>query len=80
MMQKVRYFFDSGYGLVPNGKVKECRERLVKEISPGRNGTFYDYLSRGVCNIRLPLYEAITAVISSYGVPENKIWRKEIEE
>lgn len=79
-MQKVRYFFDDGYGLVPNAHVKECRGRLVQVICPGRNGTFYEYLSRGVCNIRLPLYEAITDVISSYGVPKAKIWRKEVEE
>jgi len=79
-MQKKKYYFDNGYGLVPTAKAKECRERLIKVISPRRNTTFYAFLSQGVNNIRLPLYEAITEVIASYGVARNKIWRIETVE
>ena len=80
MKRKIIYYFDEAYGMVPTAKTKECREKLIDIISPGRNGTFYTYLARGICNIRLPLYEAITDVFLSYGIPESEIWRKEIEE
>lgn len=80
MAQHFRYFFDKAYGMIPQSQVRECRERLVRTISPGRNGTFYNYLANGIRDIRMPLYDEITAVFRSYGVPEKKIWRKEIEE
>ena len=80
MSKHYRYFFDVAYGQVPQAKVKECRARLVEAISPGRNGTMYTYLANGIRDIRLPLYEEITAIFKSYGVPANGIWRKELED
>lgn len=80
MSKHYRYFFDKGYGLVPAGHLRECRNQLIEAICPGRSGTFYTYLANGVRDIRLPLYEEITSIIKSYGVNEKKIWRKEMED
>lgn len=80
MSKHCRYFFDEAYGLVPFAKAKECRTRLIETISPGRNGTFYEYLANGIRDIRMPLYEEITAIFKSYGVPEKRIWRREVED
>ena len=80
MSKHFRYFFDVAYGRVPQAKVKECRARLVEAISPGRNGTFYEYLANGIRDIRLPLHEEITAIFKSYGIPSKEVWRKEAED
>ena len=80
MTKHFRYFFDAGYGLVPTGKTKEVREQLICLFGASRPSTFYEALSRGVRDIKLPLYEEITSVLVKAGVPERKIWRKELEE
>ena len=80
MAKHYRYFFDRAFGSVPQSKVRECRSRLVEAISPGRNGTFYVYLANGIRDIRLPLYEEITAILVSYGIPKQNVWHIETEE
>lgn len=80
MTKHFRYFFDEGYGQVPTSKTKEVREQLIKAMSPGRPSTFYQALSNGVRDIRMPLYEEITNILTSAGVSSRRIWRKEIEE
>lgn len=80
MTKHFRYFFDAGYGLVPTDKTKEVREQLINVFGAARRSTFYEALSRGLRDIRLPMYEEITSVLLKAGVPESKIWRKVLEE
>lgn len=80
MTKHFRYFFDAGYGLVPTCKTKEVRERLISLFGAARPSTFYKALSKGLRDIKLPMYEEITSVLVEAGVPEHKIWRKELEE
>ena len=79
MKQHFRYFFDNGFGLIPTASSKEARERLIQCMAPGRRSTFYEALRGGIRDIRMPLYEEITSIVMSYGVTQDKIWRKEAE-
>jgi len=69
-MKMTKYSFKRGYNKIPQGKVKEVREKIITALGISKP-SFYSRL-RGEVIPKITEYNAIEAIFQDYGIED--IW------
>ena len=72
---KTRYKFRKGYLQVNLGDKKAVQQELMQVLGTSDRAYFSQLLNKGIVNISLPRYEAITHIFARRGITD--VWTTE---
>lgn len=72
---KIRYKFRKGYQQVTLSDKKDVHRELMQALGITDRAYFYQMLNKGIVNISLPRYQAITNLFARRGITD--VWTTE---